>query len=74
MVAAMTRRPLLKLWVARDKRYALQRKPEHRLTEAMVASIRAYRLREVELLDSESDRIFATVLVSQWTPPLDPAY
>lgn len=66
----MTRTVLFKLWSARDARYALARKPGTHLTEREVSSIRAYRLREVELLEKDQDRQVAIDRLATWRPPL----
>ena len=63
----MTRRALLTLWASRDRRYGLPRR--YQLTEADVSAIRAYRLREVELLEKDSDRQVAIAVLSTWRLP-----
>lgn len=66
----MTRAVLFRLWAERDRRYSFARKPGTHLTDAEVSSIRAYRLRETALLDSDQDRQVAVARLSTWRPPL----
>lgn len=63
----MTRRALLRLWADRDRRYGLARRIQ--LTDADVSAIRAYRLREVELIAKDDDRQVAMAILSTWRLP-----
>lgn len=61
---------LRRQWAARDGLYATNRK--HRLTDAEIASVRAWRAGEVDDLLSGPDRTQALIDLSSWAPPAPP--
>ena len=63
----MRRAELFDLWDERDRRYRLRK---HSLPLDDVASIRGFRLREVDLLATDTDRQVALARLATWRPPL----